>query len=340
MNADIFVIKEKNFVLWRGRHTIPLPRLIIGELQLGAPISFVRKREFDLQQAPNFPDLWLIPAQSCNLTNDKVYHYWFETSDTHPKRPGKRIRVTDPFAFTVDWRLTGPRPDAPEYTGDDEYPAAVVKFSESRLIPCDAGGETGNLQNDTSLSTLPPNNRLVLYELPTAWTRIGSAGEREIGLGAFRDIVALIDPNEGGANFSDLEITRPGRSYLTELGINALELLPPADSFYVRQWGYGTTNFCAPDFELGFPYDYSWPTPNRDLRTVVTTCHAHGVRFFIDVVMAFLERMPIWLLPQRSSLFSILEPIPRTRTHITHGERMTTTFEMGLAVHYLDTHVR
>jgi 1,4-alpha-glucan branching enzyme len=99
--------------------------------------------------------------------------------------------------------------------------------------------------------------------------------------------VALIDPNAGGANFAYLEITRFGRSYLTELGINAIELLPPADSFYVRQWGYGTTNFFAPDYELGLPYDYSWPTPNRDLRALIAACHAHGLRFFVDVVMAF-----------------------------------------------------
>jgi 1,4-alpha-glucan branching enzyme len=319
MNANIFEIKQTNFVLWRGSSTTPPPQLIIGELQLGAPVSFVREQKFDLQPAPGFSDLWLIPAASCNLVEKKVYHYWFEVSDTHPNRPGKRIRVTDPFAFTVDWRLTGPRPDAADYSDDDEYPAAVVKFSDGRLVPCDAGGETGELQNDTSLTVLPPNNRVVLYELPTGWTRTGTAGEREIGLGTFRDVVALIDPEEGGANFADLEVTRPGRAYLTELGVNAIELLPPADSFYVRQWGYGTTNFFAPDFELGLPYDYSWPTPNRDLRALIAACHAQGLRFFVDVVMAF-ARTNAYLAVATDDFF-ILDPRANPSDPDAHNSR-------------------
>ena len=73
-------------------------------------------------------------------------------------------------------------------------------------------------------------------------------------------------------------------AYLVELGINALKLLPPIDSFYVREWA---TNFFAPDFELGFPMDSAHPTPNRDLRALVAACHANGIRVIQDVVMAF-----------------------------------------------------
>ena len=134
MNANIFAIKEKNFVLWRGRSTVPVPKLVIAELELGAPVALVREKTFDLQQAPDFPDLWLIPAASCSLSEERVYHYWFEVMDTHPKRSGKRIRVTDPFAFTVDWRVTGARPHGAGYSDDDEYPAAVVKFSGGQLV--------------------------------------------------------------------------------------------------------------------------------------------------------------------------------------------------------------
>ena len=70
-----------------------------------------------------------------------------------------------------------------------------------------------------------------------------------MGVGSFRDVMALIDADVDGANFDDLDVTRLGRAYLAELGVNALELLPPADSVYNRQWGYGTTNYFAPDFE-------------------------------------------------------------------------------------------
>ena len=235
------------------------------------------------------PDLWTVPAAQCNLADGAVYHYWFEVTDSHPQRPGKRIRITDPMAFAVDWRLVAAHPEGPGYNDDDQYPAAVVMFKQGKLLGCDIGGEGEGWLDEPPLAALPPNNRLVIYELPTAWTRTGSGGERERGLGTFRDVAALVDPDEGGENFSDLEVVAKGRSYLTELGVNAVELCPPADSFYVRQWGYGTTNFFAPDFELGFPVNYSWPRCNCSLRTLVNACHRYGVRFFADVVMAFAK---------------------------------------------------
>jgi 1,4-alpha-glucan branching enzyme len=306
MDADILLRKADRFVLWRPAAITPAPALVIGRLELGAPVRLVDERTLPLVPATGFTDLWEIPLACCGLADGQVYHYWFEVGDSHPGRPrGTRMRVTDPTAHTVDWRVTGPRPAGP-YSDDDCYPAAVVKVAGGRLVACDAGGETGDLAADTALERLSPNNRLVIYELPAAWTRIGSAGEREIGLGTFRDVAALVDPAEGGANFADLAVVAPGRSYLGELGVNGLELLPPADSFYERQWGYGTTNFLAPDFELGFPEDYAWPAPNRDLRVLIAACHARGIRFFADVVMAFARTHAY--LAANAGAFFILDP--------------------------------
>jgi pullulanase len=319
MTADIFSKRLENFVLWRVASSDPPPKLIIGQLKLGAPISLVNEQQFDLDQSPDFPDLWLIPAESCNLKDDQVYHYWFEVTDSHPHRSGKRIQVTDPLAFTVDWRLYGPRPEGPDYHDEDQYPAAVMKLNGGQLKLCDAGGETGELQDEPPLDELPANNRLVIYELPTAWTRIGSAGERELGVGTFRDTMALIDAQECGANFSDLEITQVGRAYLIELGINAIELLPPADSYYDREWGYGTTNFFAPDFDLGFPKEYSWPTPNRDLRELIAACHVHQIRFLVDVVMAFAHDNAY--LAAATNDFFILDPRSEPSDPDAHNSR-------------------
>lgn len=100
-------------------------------------------------------------------------------------------------------------------------------------------------------------------------------------------MLALIDPNAGGANFDDLAVTETGRSYLMTLGINAIELLPPADSFFKREWGYDTSHFLAPDADLGFPEEYTSSTANRDLAALVRACHLNGIRFFTDMVMAF-----------------------------------------------------
>jgi pullulanase len=319
MIPDIFAQKRENFVLWRVADSTPAPELIIGLLQPGAPISFVAEQRFSLQQTADFPDLWFIPAGACHLEEDQVYHYWFEVTDAHPKRSKKRIWVTDPLAYCVDWRLLAPKPDDPHYGEDDHYPPAVIKYSQGELIPCDAGGETGVLSEEPALASLPPNNRLVIYELPTAWAKIGSAGERELGVGTFKDVASLIVPQVSGSNFSDLEVTQFGRSYLTELGINAIELLPPADSFYQRQWGYGTTNFFAPDFELGFPADYSWPAPNRDLRDLIAACHAHQVRFLVDVVMAF-SRTHAYLAAATNDFF-LLDPKENPDDPDAHNSR-------------------
>jgi pullulanase len=306
MNADILALRQHNFVLWRAKHTTPPPALIIGVLQPGAPVSLVGEQSFDLEQSVEFPDLWTIAAADCQLVDDQIYHYWFEVTDTNATRSGQRIRVTDPLAFMVDWRLRALQPPGPGYTGDDRYPASVVKYSQGELIPCDAGGETGELPEPSPMD-LPPNNRIVIYELPTAWVRIGSDGVHERGVGTFRDVQALVDHAATGANFHSLDITGPGRSYLAEeLGINVLQLLPPADSALVREWGYGTTNFLAPDFELGFPSDSSHPTPNRDLRSLVSDCHAHKMRFFVDVVMAFARTSPY--LAAATNDFFILDP--------------------------------
>ena len=98
---------------------------------------------------------------------------------------------------------------------------------------------------------------------------------------------ALVDAEALGANFSGIPALSPGRSHLEELGINALELLPIADSFVEREWGYATSNYFAPDYDLGFPEGHASPTASGDLVNLVTACHEHGIRFFIDVVMAF-----------------------------------------------------
>ena len=317
--TNIFTRKEQNFVLWRVAQTTPPPKLIIGQLKPGAPITFQNEQQFALRQATDFADLWEIPAAECNLTNGQVYHYWFEVTDAHRKRTGQRIRVTDPFAFSVDWRMLADKPSGAEYNDDDRYPAATVLFIDGRLVPCDASGERAVLNIEPSLDKLAPNNRIVIYEIPTAWSRKTSDGVLDIGVGTFRDVSALIDEDESGTNFSDLSVTQPGRAYLTELGINTIQLLPPADSIFNREWGYGTTNFFAPDFDLGYSQDYSFPVPNRDLSTLVDACHRSGIRFFIDVVMAFSRANPY--LAVATDDFFILDPRSNPSDPDSHNSR-------------------
>jgi pullulanase len=217
----------------------------------------------------------------CGLKEDHVYHYWFEVDDTFPGHMEPRILVCDPTAFTTDWRVAV-----------GSQPAAAAKFTAGKLVPCDPSGETVVAPQPDHMELLPANNQIVIYELPAAWTRKPRGGGIERGVGTFRDVLAMVERGTQGANFSDLGVTAPGNAYLVELGVNAIELLPPADTLFEREWGYGTSHFLAPDLELGCPDGYSWPTANEDLRRLVEALHRNGIRFFDDVVLGFAREGP------------------------------------------------
>jgi pullulanase len=275
--ADLLGRRASHFLIWRpNRSTVP-PKIVIGRFQAGNPPTLAGERRLSLTAAPGVNGLWLIAARDCGLTEGNTVHYWFEVEDTHPQRQGI-VRCTDPAAHTVDWRLTSE-------SGNE--PAAVVQFLNGQLVVCDPGGERPDFGGDVKLDQLPSNNHLVIYELPTAWTRAQGQGQRERAVGTFRDVRAMVDEAVGGANFDGLPILELGRSYLGELGVNALELLPPADSFFKREWGYDTAHYLAPDHDLGFPEGHSSSTANADIAALVVACHRHHIRFFVDMVMAF-----------------------------------------------------
>lgn len=290
--ADILRRKALAFLVWRPKPNAPPPALIIGRFAAGNPPTLIDEQQIALEAVAGFADLFGVDAVDCGLTAGGVYHYWFEVEETAPERPaGSRVRVTDPFAWSVDWRLRAPRLPPP-YTSDERQPAAVVRWTGERLEACDPAGEVSGLTETIAPDTLPPNNMLVIYELPTAWSQPASPGDLGIGVGTFLDVIALIEPQATGANFDDIAVTAPGRAYLRSLGINALELLPPADSFFKREWGYDTAHYLAPDSDLGWPEGNTSSTSNRDLGALVRSCHAAGIRFFLDAVMAFAKHEP------------------------------------------------
>lgn len=284
MVAHLLDLRERAFVLWRPRHTDQPPRLVIGRFRAGNPPELADRRIRDLAPLAGHPDVWLVEAAACGLADGQAYHYWFEVSDSRPGHAGERLLVTDPCALTVDWRLLA---------GDDHGPAAVAKYRLGRLVECDPGGGEPGPVAPIHADTAPANNHLVVYELPTAWARINPHGDPQLAVGTFRDVLALVDASAGGANFAGTRALAPGRSHLDALGVNALELLPIADSFVEREWGYATSNYFAPDYDLGFPEGHASPTPGADLAALVRACHAHGIRFIIDVVMAFGTRAPL-----------------------------------------------
>jgi glycosidase len=289
MIPDLFSRRRTRFVLWRPAHVAPVPSLFIGQPRPGAH-PYDGFRELPLRYDPEFPELWERPADECGLTDGGVYLYWFRVRDSQPYDPAPRVLyVTDPFATAVDRRFLAPAPRHPigEASG---RPASVVKYRDGRLVPCDPGGEEPDWSLDPATDTLPPNHRLVLYELPTRWVRPTDDGGRTVGKGTFRDVVALIEPDAAPPSFPGLTALGPGRAHLADLGVNALELLPPADSDDDLNWGYGTAHYFAADFDLGG--GAAAPTPTRDLADLIQTCHRRGLRFFADMVTAFSRNDP------------------------------------------------
>src|SRR3954467_6025647 len=173
MKVDLLTRRETKFVLWRPKNTTTPPKLVIGQFQAGNPPTLVNEQSFNLTAAAGFPDLWEIAAAACHLTDGQIYHYWFEIDDSdEAKNPKKPIRIADPAAFTVDWRLVSPIPASSAYDADDQRPASVIRFKQGKLVPCDPGGDIGDFTGDPASDRLPANRHLVIYEMPTAWSRI------------------------------------------------------------------------------------------------------------------------------------------------------------------------
>ncbi|MEH1866109.1 MAG: alpha-amylase family glycosyl hydrolase [Nostoc sp.] len=293
MPIDLLSRKKTHFVLWRVGASELAPTLYIGNTTPESPDRLSQFKEIPLRQSAEFPELWEVSAKESGLTEGQVYFYWFKVRNSDPYAAANANQIlycTDPTATTVDRRFPAPTPsESGGVTSSD--PASVVLYQNGTLIPCDPEGQTVNWEGDAPLEKLPTNNQLVIYELPTRWTKINPNGLIEEGVGTFRDVLALLIPEAIAPTFPMLTALN-NRAHLGELGINALELLPPEDSDDNLNWGYGTANYFAADFDLGRPDSQSAPTASTDLANLIKACHQQGLRFFVDVVMAFSRNNP------------------------------------------------
>jgi len=301
MTVDLLERKRTHFILWRPAHADPAPTLYIGQISFTDIDRYSNFREIPLRPASQSPDLWEAAAQECGLSEGQVYFYWFKVRNADPAdspeqvmqlhgHPYRVFYCTDPLAYTVDRRFPAPAPAEPggDKSGD---PASVVLYRQGQLVPCDPDGHTVNWDDD-SLDTLPANNRLVIYELPTRWAKGTTTDEFAIGIGTFRDVLALVQQAAVAPDFATVDQLQANHAHLLELGVNALELLPPADSDDIENWGYGTANYFAADFHLGQPDAQASPTASTDLAKLIQACHQQDIRFFPDVVMAFSRNNP------------------------------------------------
>ena len=272
MAFDILERRREKFVLWIPAQPTAAksPQLILGTLNLGPPATFNKLFQGQLV-ASNQPDLWELNPHDINppLEDGRIYHYWFEIEDTSADSLGI-IQVTDPIAYTVDYRITQTREERVQ-------PGAVVKFRNDKLWPCDIDGNEPDVVAIPAQDAIPDNNHLVIYELPASWAKPKEIGAVEVDVGTFIDVLALFDLATAGDRFSDIPPIA-NEAILTDLGINALELLPAADAKPMGEWGYATAHYFAPDFDLGTA---------SSLVKLVEKIHSQNIRLFLDVVMAF-----------------------------------------------------
>jgi len=221
--TPLLVRKKTHFVLWRlGAATSAAPpNLIIGQLNAAVPPALTGVQTFPLAPSPlsTAGDLWEIGAANCNLIDGQVYHYWFDVANTnvYPGATNQRLQCTDPAAYCVDWRLTSTLP-AGDST-DSPSALAVIRFQGGELVPTDpeTAPQTFEAVPDSSMELLPPNNKMVIYELPTAWTKTGDLVDAtHVGVGTFQDVLALIVKEATSPSFPTIAVLGAGRTYLKD----------------------------------------------------------------------------------------------------------------------------
>jgi len=227
MVYDLLERRRQAFALWipvylQGAN---VPQLVIGKYDSQAQDSFAQSFKGPLEST-GLPDLWqLSPKMIKPPLSDGVYHYWFEVQDTSPNNLGV-IQVTDPLAYTVDARLV---------RGTNVQYASVIKYRGGSLWPCDVDGTEKAAPQLTTLSSLPANNHMVMYELPISWAKAGDKGDVVFDDGTVVDVLALFDAEEPGDKFKDVPAVA-NEAIVKDLGINGLELLPITDTQFTGAW--------------------------------------------------------------------------------------------------------
>ena len=134
-----------------------------------------------------------------------------------------------------------------EYLRIDPYARQVTNSVGNAII------KTLHRRNKSSHFTPPPLNKMIIYEL-----HIGTFGKK--------------DGREGPGT---LERSIDRLSYLSELGINAVEVMPLAEFGGEYSWGYNPSQIFAVESDYGTP---------RSFRDFVNEAHRLGIAVIVDVV--------------------------------------------------------
>ncbi len=198
-----------------------------------------------------------------------------------PHDGGATFRVWAPFARAVavvgdfnDWDRDR-HPLAPEGNGywsadvkgvkpGHEYQFALIGANEQDLLRIDPYARDVTHSSGNAIVAdldfdwgdddfqMPPFHELVIYEMH---------------IGTFND-----DP---GGTPGDLSTAASRLPYLAELGVNAVQLMPPMEFAADFSWGYNPAHPFAVESAYGGP---------RELKRFIREAHRHGIAVIFDVV--------------------------------------------------------
>ena len=132
------------------------------------------------------------------------------------------------------------------------YENAVVRIKDGQRIV-----DTYVWHHDDK--SLPPDNELVIYELHVA--DFSGGEDDKYARGKYQHVIEKLD-------------------YLTELGINAIELMPIKEYPGDYSWGYNPRHFFATETSYG---------ETADLKKLVDECHGKGIRVLMDGIFNHSE---------------------------------------------------
>lgn len=176
--------------------------------------------------------------------------YWIELDDLIP---GREYR----FQYLVDSGLYIADPYS-EKILDEWNDAYITKETYPDLIP---------FPKDTASGIV---SVLQTGKIPYAWKTEGFSPPEKKDLVIYelliRDFIARHD-------FKTLIDTL---GYLTDLGINAIELMPVSEFEGNLSWGYNPSFYFAPDKYYG---------PADDMKAFIDSCHSRGIAVILDMVL-------------------------------------------------------
>lgn len=184
-----------------------------------------------------------------NETTDGT-RWWVEIDNLDPTKEyayqylvDGSLKVADPYCQKIL------DPDNDQYITADVYPnlKPYPTGSTTGIVSVMQASPTPYTWKNTSF-TRPAKNKLVIYELH------------------IRDFIAA----------HNYKVLKDTLSYLSTLGVNAIELMPINEFEGNDSWGYNPDFYFAPDKYYG---------TKNDLKAFIDECHSRGIAVIQDIVL-------------------------------------------------------